>query len=131
MSAPTSGRVSKLATRVRTVAAAQASPELGAKALRLVFRELLHDGSGVPDWQRAAACADTEVDREIFYPPDGWAGDLATTAAKQVCARCPVRAQCLADALAWENPRQRHGVLGGLTAAERAALTSNEGGEAA
>jgi WhiB family redox-sensing transcriptional regulator len=128
MSAPhTVGRVSRLSARVRRASGAEASPELGATALRLVLRELLYDGGSVPEWQRAAACAEPDVDRAVFFPPEGWAADLAVAAAKRVCARCPVRDACLAAALAWEDPRQRHGVAGGLAPAERTALRRGGG----
>ena len=36
-----------------------------------------------------------------------------------VCTRCPVRAECLAWAIAW-TPELQHGVLAGLTQATRA-----------
>jgi hypothetical protein len=56
-------------------------------------------------------------------------------AALTVCAGCPVRAVCLADALAWEPASRRHGIVGGLTAAGRhrlaATLQTQRGGAAA
>jgi WhiB family redox-sensing transcriptional regulator len=55
------------------------------------------------------------VDPEIFYPEKGG----STKAAKAVCAKCPVRAECLADSLANET---RFGVLGGLSERERRKL---------
>ncbi|WP_422631921.1 WhiB family transcriptional regulator [Pseudokineococcus basanitobsidens] len=39
--------------------------------------------------------------------------------AKQVCRLCPVRVECLADAL---DSRTEHGVWGGMTERERRAL---------
>jgi WhiB family redox-sensing transcriptional regulator len=118
-----SRRVSGLHSRLRSRAAREAEPHLGPKALRAVLRELLFDGGAVPQWRRSAACRDE--DPEAFYPPEGaWFSDLAEAAAKRICAGCPVRAACLADALDWESPRERHGVLGGLTAAERARLAA-------
>jgi WhiB family redox-sensing transcriptional regulator len=44
--------------------------------------------------------------------------------AKQRCGRCPVRRQCLTDALGWESIRGNvaHGVRGGLSASERRAF---------
>jgi WhiB family transcriptional regulator, redox-sensing transcriptional regulator len=116
------GRSARLRERMRAAVDGQAGPELGPKALRLVLRELLFDGEDLPEWQRAAACARPEVDREVFFPPQGWAGDIAVAAAKRVCASCPVRATCLGDALAWEDPNRRHGVIGGLTVDERSRL---------
>jgi WhiB family redox-sensing transcriptional regulator len=68
-----------------------------------------------PDtWQDRAAC--TTVDPDLFYPQEAghaWRG-------KQVCQRCPVWRDCLADAL---RTGDRHGIRGGLTDVERAGLT--------
>jgi hypothetical protein len=52
----------------------------------------------------------------------GWwfSGDRAAQAAAlAVCGSCPVRAECVAEALALESTVDRHGIRGGLTAAER------------
>jgi WhiB family redox-sensing transcriptional regulator len=54
------------------------------------------------------------VDPELFFPAKGEHGKAAR--AKQVCARCPVRAACLADAMA---TRDQFGIRGGLTPNER------------
>lgn len=70
------------------------------------------------DWRTRSACRD--VDPETFFPvaESGPVHDAAVTAAKAVCARCPVRAECLADAL----DRLPYGVAGGLTEHERRRL---------
>jgi hypothetical protein len=54
-------------------------------------------------------------DREDFFPEDR---DFKkkTRAALELCARCPVRAQCLRQA---EETPERFGIWGGKTAAER------------
>ncbi|MEV6124410.1 WhiB family transcriptional regulator [Streptomyces sp. NPDC052077] len=62
------------------------------------------------DWRTAAACTSTDAPAFFALHPD---------TAKAVCARCPVRAECLHDALATDAP---DGVWGGLTIAERRAL---------
>lgn len=62
------------------------------------------------DWMRWASCA--EVEPDLFFPEAGSPG----TAAKKVCARCPVRSQCLQAAV---EQGEEFGVWGGLTAAER------------
>jgi hypothetical protein len=81
---------------------------------------MIHEPSG-RGWRTAALCAQT--DPEIFYPIDtGPAGAAAVARAKTVCAGCPVRAECLADVMATEDPAERWGVTGGLSAAERTAL---------
>lgn len=67
------------------------------------------------EWHGRAAC--TAKDRAVFDK----AGKSATAEAeaKAVCGRCPVRAECLYDALEHDA---RGGVWGGLTGAERRAL---------
>jgi WhiB family transcriptional regulator, redox-sensing transcriptional regulator len=70
------------------------------------------------DWRGSAAC--TDEDPELFFPigTTGPAVDQAD-AAKQVCARCDVREQCLEFAL---STNQDAGVWGGLTEDERRTL---------
>ena len=70
------------------------------------------------DWRSQAACLG--VDPELFFPvaEDGPVHDAQVAAAKAVCAKCPVVATCLADALA----RITDGIAGGLTEGERRAL---------
>ena len=68
---------------------------------------LARDGS----WRDAAACAGSG---DLFFPEKGRTDQAE--AARQVCAGCPVRRQCLGFAL--EN-EERHGVWGGLTERER------------
>ncbi|WP_281255958.1 WhiB family transcriptional regulator [Amycolatopsis australiensis] len=76
-------------------------------------------------WRELAACA-TTLDRdqaEGFFP---LANNLAVEArAKQVCTRCPVRGECLADALLGRHTYEI-GVRGGLSATERAELTDEQ-----
>ena len=65
-------------------------------------------------WRTAAACQ--SCDPELFFPLSSSGPAVEQIAqAKQVCARCPVRPQCLAFAL---RTHQAHGVWGGLTAQE-------------
>jgi len=71
-------------------------------------------------WREWAACKG--MGSELFFSPDGERGVAKRTrerAAKAVCDACPVRKPCLAHALASE---ERHGVWGGLSEKERAAL---------
>lgn len=67
------------------------------------------------DWRAQAACLTT--DPEQFYPTatTGPAYDAQVREAKAVCAPCPVRAECLAEALS----RIPYGIAGGLTEEER------------
>jgi WhiB family redox-sensing transcriptional regulator len=64
------------------------------------------------DWTASALCAQT--DPEIFFPNQG----ESPSAAKAVCARCPVRSPCLEEALA---TARAWGVWGGMTPSERRA----------
>jgi WhiB family transcriptional regulator, redox-sensing transcriptional regulator len=74
---------------------------------------LTHD-----DWRTRAACRDE--DPELFFPvSEIGPGARQTERAKAVCARCPVRAQCLEYAL---DSGLDHGIFGGTTDAERRRL---------
>lgn len=64
-------------------------------------------------WRRDAACADQDPD--LFFAGD----ETSVDAAKQVCARCPVRTACLETALA---VNEMHGVWGGMAEGERRRL---------
>ena len=73
---------------------------------------------GSPDWRDDAACRD--ADPELFFPV-GAAGPglVQVDRAKQICAGCMVRTQCLEWALA---SGQESGVWGGTSDDERRAL---------
>ncbi len=73
----------------------------------------LFDDPEVDVWQSRALCAQSDPD--LWFPDQG--GQVRTP--KQVCARCPVRADCLDYALAND---ERHGVWGGLSERERRPL---------
>ena len=64
-------------------------------------------------WVADGLCA--EVDSELFYPP----ANAAAHDAKSICARCPVRTECLTYAL---EAGERWGVWGGMTPTERKRL---------
>jgi WhiB family transcriptional regulator, redox-sensing transcriptional regulator len=64
------------------------------------------------DWSRRAACKGANPD-ELFVQ------GAAQNRAKLVCQGCPVRTECLADAL---DNRVEFGVWGGMTERERRAL---------
>jgi WhiB family redox-sensing transcriptional regulator len=63
-----------------------------------------------PEWTERAACADT--DTSVFFPGDGERG----TAAKKICAECPVIDMCLEYALSMND---RNGIWGGMSSRER------------
>lgn len=64
------------------------------------------------NWTSRAACRSTRPDA-LFVQ------GAAQNRAKQLCAGCPVRTECLADAL---DNRVEFGVWGGMTERERRAL---------
>lgn len=64
-------------------------------------------------WRQDAACRD--LDTNIFFP----ASDEEAGPAKEICATCPVREECLEFALL---TRQEDGVWGGMTETERRRL---------
>ncbi len=59
-------------------------------------------------WRQDAACLGANV--------DGFYSETPTPEARATCRRCPVRAACLADALARD---ERWGLWGGLTPVQR------------
>jgi WhiB family redox-sensing transcriptional regulator len=68
-------------------------------------------------WTDQAACAET--DKDVFFHPErerGQARRSRDIAAKKVCARCFVAAECLDYSLTTGDV---YGVFGGLTAEER------------
>ena len=60
------------------------------------------------DWRLEAACRG--MDPETFFPPRG----VRVDEAKAICAGCPVRSQCLDDALA-DGRSEHFGIWGGVT----------------
>lgn len=75
-------------------------------------------------WRYKARCSGEDTD--IFYPPrDKNQYKVIATQAKAFCfgengkSHCPVRAECLWDAITRDEP---HGIWGGLSHRERNAL---------
>lgn len=69
-------------------------------------------------WSERAACQG--VDLAVFFPPSG--GSQTSRPALRICASCPVRQECLDDALAVEVTSSYQcvwGVRGGMTEPER------------
>ena len=68
-------------------------------------------------WHENAACREPGIDPELFFPV-GESGPAIPQirAAKAVCARCPVIAECRSYALRAGEP---DGIWGGLTTTER------------
>lgn len=70
------------------------------------------------DWRHDAACRDE--DPELFFPVSELGpGARQAAEAKAVCARCPVRAQCLDHAV---DHGLDFGIFGGTTESERREL---------
>jgi len=61
------------------------------------------------DWREHAACLG--MDPDLFFPPET-GGKAQARKAKAVCARCPVRGACLADAMPF-------GIWGGTAERDR------------
>jgi WhiB family redox-sensing transcriptional regulator len=73
---------------------------------------------GETSWRLRAACRDSSP--ELFFPVGATGFALEQIeAAKLVCARCPVRVECLEFAL---ETNQEAGVWGGLAEDERRAV---------
>jgi WhiB family redox-sensing transcriptional regulator len=81
----------------------------------------LRDLLAPPSWHARAACRG--VDPEMFFPKQG-ANQHIVTRCKAICATCPVRPECLDEALAnFEN----WGIFGGMTRDERRAEAKRRG----
>jgi len=83
--------------------------------------------SGLEGWRHKAACKGAQAG--LFFQPSQFERKherlAREQAAKSICARCPVREQCLAFALA---AREAHGVWGGLNEVERRKLRDRRAG---
>lgn len=79
----------------------------------------------VPDWRESAACA--REDLNLFFPISsvGAAAQQQVANAKAVCARCPVRQDCLEWSL---DVGPEFGIFGGCTEVERRRLRNERSG---
>lgn len=73
------------------------------------------DDPPAESWQDRALCA--QVDPELFFPEKH--ETALAKLAKRVCRACPVRQECLDDAL---DRGEEFGVWGGLSSQERRRL---------
>ena len=80
------------------------------------IRATPHGPDRPDDWRDRAECKDDPTPDLWFVPPGDRHG---IAAAKAICRRCPVAAECLAEALADPNIV---GVWGGTSEVERAKL---------
>lgn len=67
-----------------------------------------------PDWYQHASCRTSNIPTRVFFPAES-AGPTVDRA-KQICAACPVRVDCLLHAL---NEGEEHGIWGGLDETDR------------
>jgi WhiB family redox-sensing transcriptional regulator len=67
-------------------------------------------------WMDEAACRDSDIEF-VMDPEHGRESATAVVPALEVCAVCPVRAECLA--FAYSGPIETYGVFGGSTMMER------------
>lgn len=74
----------------------------------------ISDRLNFPKFRENGLCA--EVDPELFFPDKGG----STRAAKGICARCPVKQECLEFAL--DDPGVPFGIWGGMSERERRRL---------
>ena len=81
-----------------------------------MIRATPHGPDRPDDWRDRAECKDDPIPDLWFVPPGDRHG---IAAAKAICHRCPVAAECLAEAMA--NP-SIVGVWGGTTENQRAKL---------
>jgi WhiB family redox-sensing transcriptional regulator len=82
-----------------------------------LLRVLLTARSARARWTDLAACA--EVDPELWFPEKG----ASSESAKRICRACPVRAQCLEDAL---SRSEMHGIWGATSRHERAGMRRSQ-----
>ena len=77
--------------------------------------------SPTTEWQQSGLCR--AGDSTVFFPPTTFEHkperETRESRAKAICARCPVRSECLDWALATREP---HGVWGGYSESERKQL---------
>ncbi len=81
------------------------------------IRRLPGPNADLWEWQLQGACRDEDTD--LFFHPEGERGPRRAArerAAKDICARCPVIAECSAWALMTREP---YGVWGGLSESDR------------
>lgn len=89
------------------------SPDLDAQTLARSVRapDVLEElATKLPAWHREAACRDADPD--LFFVGRG----ESAAEAKAICAGCPVRPECLEDAIAHDY---RFGIFGGMNRNER------------
>lgn len=76
-------------------------------------------------WVTSAACRGADAELFFKHEDETFAARIEReNAAKEVCQRCPVRAECLQHAL---EANERFGIWGGLTPLERRSYARRAG----
>lgn len=73
------------------------------------------------DWRQDALCA--QIDGDLWFPAKGG----SFNAAKRFCDTCPVRQECLEDALALPQEADWYGMRGGVGPRARRKLRAQLG----
>jgi WhiB family redox-sensing transcriptional regulator len=116
--------VQRIQRRSLTIAQARQIADLFEVAVSDIWPELTEVDMpiGPVDWRDHAKCKGMDTDE--FFPPSGTQASRQYEVLKLMCNRCPVREQCLKEALFIEEKTGcfPQGFVGGLTPAERRAL---------
>lgn len=94
--------------------------------MRAAYRDTIHAPTPEPDkatWRDRAVCLNA-TDPNIFHPPPT-DGDAIAEVINDYCDVCPVRAECLAEALA---EGKQYGIRGGMGEIERTRLLRRDRG---
>lgn len=113
-------------TRVGRRSTPQQNPALQATGMcrPINYTAIFEAMPKLPEWIADAPCS--QADPELFFPgPHEWA---IIALAKQVCAACPVRQECLEWAL---DRGEKFGIYGGLTSTQRREVLRQRTKEAA
>ena len=79
------------------------------------------------NWRDSASCLGTDL--VVWFPEGGPGVHIDTSVAKSVCHNCPVRVECLDDAMALERGQwDRYGIRGEMSAPERRKLAKSRRG---
>jgi WhiB family redox-sensing transcriptional regulator len=82
----------------------------------VAYRPRIRPRPAMGYWTERAACRTPGMDPELFFPASDSPPPAQLSAARNICARCPVRAHCLEWALRTGEPA---GIWAGTTPAER------------
>lgn len=114
----------RMARRTFTIPQARAMADLFGVRVKELWPELaeIDQQLGAVEWRERAACKGKDV--EMFFPPSGRVATARYAQCRAICNGCPVRDDCLSEALFIEERRGEvpQGFVGGCTPGERKAL---------